>query len=174
MMIINKLSKESTLQYTLTLIDDVLQENKMRVDLFHTYGRKHKENVYQTFLKMLNMQDAFINHQTSRIVTKLACWGNELMSDKELKDYFMWMKDHLEEKVFIFDLSLSCSFQTYLSFRLCWRIRTRTLCVDACKWCSESIITELSSTNWTVWIVWSNTWMQHWRRMQAKIKCNTK
>ncbi len=105
MMIINKLSKESTLQYTLTLIDDILQENKMRVDLFHAYARKHKENLYQTFLKMLNMQDAFINHQASRIVTKLACWGNELISDKELKDFFMWMKDHLEEKVFNCDPS---------------------------------------------------------------------
>ena len=51
MTIMNKVSKESTLQYTTTLIDDLLQENKSRVELFHAYSRKYKENVYNSFIQ---------------------------------------------------------------------------------------------------------------------------
>ncbi len=97
----NKVSKESTLQYTATLIDDLLQENKNRVDLFHLYSRKFKENVYNSLIQRLFLQDAFLVNQISRIITKLACWSNDLMPDKELRDYFLWIKDQIEEKVII-------------------------------------------------------------------------
>jgi hypothetical protein len=100
--IVNKVSKETTLQYTVTLIDDLLQENKMRVDLFHMYSRKYKENVYQTFLRMLTLQDVFLKHQVARIITKLACWSAELMPDKDLRDFIYWAKENLDEKVRIF------------------------------------------------------------------------
>ena len=99
MTIMNKVSKESTLQYTATLIDDLLQENKTRVELFHLYSRKYKENIYNSFIARLVLQDNFLVNQISRIITKLACWSNELMPDKELKDYFMWVKNQIEEKV---------------------------------------------------------------------------
>jgi V-type H+-transporting ATPase subunit H len=94
-----KVSKEATLQYTVTLIDDLLQENKMRVDLFHQYGRKYRDNVYHSFIKMLYLQDIFLINQASRIITKLACWSSELIPDKELKDYILWIKEQIEEKV---------------------------------------------------------------------------
>lgn len=100
--IINKVSKEATLQYTATLIDDLLQENKMRVDLFHMYAKKYKENIYQTFLRMLSLQDIFLKHQVARIISKLACWSGELMPDKELRDFIFWIKENLEEKVALF------------------------------------------------------------------------
>ena len=99
MTIMNKVSKESTLQYTATLIDDLLQENKSRVELFHLYSKKHKENVYNSFIQRLYLQDNYLVNQVSRIITKLACWSNELMPDKELKDYFLWLKEQIEEKV---------------------------------------------------------------------------
>lgn len=101
MTIMNKVSKESTLQYTATLIDDLLQENKSRVDLFHLYSRKQKENVYNSFIQRLYLQDNYLVNQISRIITKLACWSNELMPDKELKDFFLWLKEQIEEKVII-------------------------------------------------------------------------
>lgn len=97
--ILNKVSKESTLQYTAMLIDDLLLENKNRVDIFHAYAKKNKENIFQAFARMLYLQDAYLIHQVCRIMTKLACWSNELMRDKELKDFIYWIKDHLEEKV---------------------------------------------------------------------------
>lgn len=98
MTIMGKVSKESTLQYTATLIDDLLQENKSRVELFHLYSRKYKESVYNSFIQKLYFQDAFLVNQISRIIAKLACWSNDLMPDKELKDYFLWLKDQIAEK----------------------------------------------------------------------------
>jgi V-type H+-transporting ATPase subunit H len=98
MTIMNKVSKESTLQYTTTLIDDLLQENKSRVELFHAYSRKYKENVYNSFIQRLLLNDTFLVNQISRIITKLACWSSELMPDKDLKDYFLWLKEQIEEK----------------------------------------------------------------------------
>lgn len=98
MTIMNKVSKESTLQYTATLIDDMLQENKNRVDLFHLYAKKYKVNVYQLLIQRLFMQDPYLVNQISRIITKLACWSNELMPDKELRDYLLWTKEQVEEK----------------------------------------------------------------------------
>ena len=94
----NKVSKESTLQYTVTLIDDMLQENKMRVDLFQMFAKKYKENVYQNFIQKLYQQDAFLVTQVSRILTKLACWSADLMPDKELRDFLLWLKEQIEEK----------------------------------------------------------------------------
>lgn len=99
MTVMHKLSKETTLQYIVTMMDDLLQENKNRVDIFHLYAKKYKENIFQTFIKMLYKQDTFLTHQVSRIITKLACWSNELIPDKELRDYILWAKDQfLAEK----------------------------------------------------------------------------
>ncbi len=110
--IVNKVSKETTLQYTVTLIDDLLQENKMRVDLFHMYSRKYKENVYQTFLRMLTLQDVFLKHQVARIITKLACWSAELMPDKDLRDFIYWAKENLDEKVrTFFSINIEITFK---------------------------------------------------------------
>ncbi|CAF1123620.1 unnamed protein product, partial [Brachionus calyciflorus] len=98
MTIIQKVSKESTLQYTVTLIDDLLLESKNRVDLFHLYSRKYKENVYQLFSKMLYLQDPYLVHQVARIMCKLGCWSSELMPDKELRDFIYWIMEQLDEK----------------------------------------------------------------------------
>lgn len=108
MTIMNKVSKESTLQYTATLIDDLLQENKNRVDLFHLYSKKYKENVYASLIQRLFLQDPFLVNQISRIITKLACWSNELMPDKELRDYLLWAKEQVEEKNIYKDTLCRC------------------------------------------------------------------
>jgi V-type H+-transporting ATPase subunit H len=89
MTIMNKVSKESTLQYTAMLIDDLLQENKNRVDLFHLYAKKYKVNVYNSLIQRLFLQDPYLVNQISRIITKLACWSSELIPDKELRDFFI-------------------------------------------------------------------------------------
>jgi V-type H+-transporting ATPase subunit H len=99
MTIINKVSKESTLEYTVTLIDDLLHENKSRVELFHAYAKKYKENIYQTFTRLLERQDLYLINQVSRIIVKLACWSSDLIPDKELRVYILWAKEQLEEKV---------------------------------------------------------------------------
>lgn len=108
MTIMNKVSKESTLQYTATLIDDLLQENKNRVDLFHLYAKKYKVNVYNSLIQRLFLQDPYLVNQISRIITKLACWSSELIPDKELRDYLIWMKEQVEEKNLYKDTLCRC------------------------------------------------------------------
>jgi len=76
----------------------MLQENKQRVDLFHAYARKYKENIYASLIQKLYLQDAYLINQVSRIITKLACWSGELMPDKELRDYLVWVREQIEEK----------------------------------------------------------------------------
>uniref|UniRef100_A0AAQ4Q2N5 ATPase H+ transporting V1 subunit H n=1 Tax=Gasterosteus aculeatus aculeatus TaxID=481459 RepID=A0AAQ4Q2N5_GASAC len=56
------ISKEQTVQYILTLIDDTLQENHQRVSIFFDYAKKIKNTAWSYFLPMLNRQDLFTVH----------------------------------------------------------------------------------------------------------------
>ncbi|XP_011189552.1 V-type proton ATPase subunit H isoform X3 [Zeugodacus cucurbitae] len=88
-------SKDQTIQYILVLIDDLLQEERSRVDFFHDYAKQHKECVWGPFLNLLNRQDGFIVNMSSRILAKLACWGRELMPKSDLNFYLQFLKDQL-------------------------------------------------------------------------------
>ncbi|XP_063406931.1 V-type proton ATPase subunit H-like isoform X3 [Mytilus trossulus] len=93
--LMNRIAKDQTLQYILTMLDDVLQDDKGRVEIFKEYSRKNKESVWVPFLHLLNRDDRFIVNQTSRIIAKIACWGKELMGLEDLKFYLNWLKDQL-------------------------------------------------------------------------------
>lgn len=88
-------SKDSTIQYILVMIDDMLQEDRTRVEIFHEYAAKRKECVWGPFLNLLNRQDGFIVNMSSRILAKLACWGRELMPSSDLNFYLQFLKDQL-------------------------------------------------------------------------------
>lgn len=96
MNLLGHISKDQTIQYILTLIDDVLQEDKSRVEIFKEYCRRKKESVWAPFLNLLNRPDGFIMNMTSRIVAKIACWGRELMDGTDLHFYLTWLKDQLK------------------------------------------------------------------------------
>lgn len=90
------IAKDQTVQYTLTMIDDMLQEDKTRVEVFREYARKQKESLWAPFLSMLNRSDGFIVNQTSRIIAKCACWSKkELMDGADLHFYLTWLKEQL-------------------------------------------------------------------------------
>ncbi|XP_023684362.1 V-type proton ATPase subunit H isoform X1 [Paramormyrops kingsleyae] len=89
------ISKEQTVQYILTLIDDTLQENHQRVNVFFDYAKKTKNTAWSYFLPMLNRQDPFTVHMAARIIAKLAAWGRELMEGSDLNYYFNWIKTQL-------------------------------------------------------------------------------
>jgi len=91
------ISKDQTVQYILTMIDDLLQEDKTRVEIFKQYGRKTKESVWSPFLTMLNRPDGFIINQTSRIIAKLACWSPEQMEGADLNFYLTWLKEQMKQ-----------------------------------------------------------------------------
>uniref|UniRef100_A0A6E8VZV4 V-ATPase_H_C domain-containing protein n=1 Tax=Anopheles coluzzii TaxID=1518534 RepID=A0A6E8VZV4_ANOCL len=92
---LSHVSKDQTIQYILVLIDDLLQEDRTRVQIFHDYANKKKESVWAPFLNLLNRQDGFIVNMASRVVGKLACWGQEQMPKSDLHFYLQWLKDQL-------------------------------------------------------------------------------
>lgn len=94
--LLGHISKDQTLQYILTMIDDMLQEDKTRVEIFKEYCRKKKESVWGPFLNLLNRPDGFIMNMTSRIVAKIACWSRELMDGTDLHFYLTWLRDQMK------------------------------------------------------------------------------
>lgn len=97
--LLSHVSKDQTIQYILVMIDDLLQEDRSRVEIFHEYAAKRKESVWGPFLNLLNRQDGFIVNMSSRILAKLACWGQEQMPKADLHFYLQWLKDQLVIKV---------------------------------------------------------------------------
>lgn len=103
--LLSHVSKDQTIQYILVMIDDLLQEDRSRVEIFHEYAARRKESVWGPFLNLLNRQDGFIVNMSSRILAKLACWGHEQMPKADLHFYLQWLKDQLTIKVSWIDLS---------------------------------------------------------------------
>jgi V-type H+-transporting ATPase subunit H len=93
--LLSHVSKDTTIQYLLVMIDDLLSEDRTRVEIFLDYASKRKETVWGPFLSLLNRSDGFIIHMTSRIIAKLACWGQDQMPKSDLNFYLQWLKDQL-------------------------------------------------------------------------------
>lgn len=94
--LLEHISKDQTVQYILTIIDDMLQEDKNRVEIIREYSKKKRENVWSPFLNLLNRPDGFIQNMTSRIIAKLACWSRDPMDGSDLTFYLTWLKDQLQ------------------------------------------------------------------------------
>lgn len=99
------ISKDQTVQYVLTLIDDVLQEDNARVEVFRDYATRRKESVFTPFLSMLTRPDAFIVNQSARIITKLASWGSPLLDGNNLVYFLTWIRDQLKMTVSCFTIN---------------------------------------------------------------------
>ncbi|XP_042889132.1 V-type proton ATPase subunit H-like isoform X1 [Penaeus japonicus] len=95
MNLLGHISKDQTIQYILTLVDDILSEDKARVEIFKEYARKHRESMWSPFLNLLTRPDTFIINMTARIIAKLACWSREPMDGSDLTFYLTWLKDQL-------------------------------------------------------------------------------
>ncbi|KAK3087872.1 hypothetical protein FSP39_011795 [Pinctada imbricata] len=93
--LMNHIAKDQTLQYILTMLDDVLQEDKSRVEIFKDYARRSKESVWTPFIHLLNRNDRFIVNQTSRIIAKIACWSKDGMGLDDLRFYLDFLKNQL-------------------------------------------------------------------------------
>lgn len=93
--LLGHISKDQTIQYILTLVDDILSDDKSRVEIFKEYARKHKESMWSPFLNLLTRPDTFIINMTARIIAKLACWSADPMDGSNLTFYLTWLKDQL-------------------------------------------------------------------------------
>ncbi|KAB7503087.1 V-type proton ATPase subunit H [Armadillidium nasatum] len=110
--LLSHISKDHTIQYILTLIDDILSEDKSRVSIFQVYSKKNKESMWSPFLSLLTRPDAFIVNMTARIVAKLACWSREPMQGSDLSYYLTWLKDQLRAPPPHSDQSLALQLQS--------------------------------------------------------------
>merc|ERR1711997_75089 len=95
--LLNQISKDATIQYLLTLLDDVLQEDKSRVEIFKEYAAKRKESVWTQLLTLLNRPVGFIMNMTARVIAKMACWSRDLMQGADLQFYLTKLKDELND-----------------------------------------------------------------------------
>ncbi|XP_044010131.1 V-type proton ATPase subunit H isoform X2 [Aphidius gifuensis] len=94
--LLGHVSKDQTIQYILTMIDDMLQDDHGRVEVFREHSSRKRESVWGPFLNLLNRQDGFIMNMTSRIIAKLACWSHDPMEKTDLHFYLTWLKDQLK------------------------------------------------------------------------------
>lgn len=93
--LMDRIAKDQTLQYILTLLDDALQEDHSRVEILRAFAKKRSESAFQPFFMLLDRSDQFIVYQSSRIIAKLACWSKEPMERRTLQNYLNWLKDQL-------------------------------------------------------------------------------
>ncbi|CAI4228682.1 unnamed protein product [Auanema sp. JU1783] len=94
--LITNVAKDQNVRYVLTVLDDMLQEDKNRVEIFHRAAATSNKTVWSWFLGILQRQDNFIVNQMSSIIAKLACFGSTLMAGAELNYYFAFLKDQLK------------------------------------------------------------------------------
>merc|ERR1719273_2935691 len=95
--LLNQISKDATIQYLLTLLDDLLQEDKSRVEIFKEYAGRRRESVWTQLLTLLNRPVGFIMNMTGRVIAKMACWSRELMTGSDLQFYLTWLKDQFRD-----------------------------------------------------------------------------
>jgi len=90
------ISKDATLQYILTMVDDLIEEDPTRVQIFNEHAKHYGENRYSPFFALLNRQDGFITNQAARIIAKLAVHSKDQLMEKQDLQYFLnWLKEQL-------------------------------------------------------------------------------
>ncbi|XP_077966208.1 V-type proton ATPase subunit H-like isoform X2 [Styela clava] len=109
-----RISKEQTVRYVLTAVDDMIAEDPQRTNLFFEFAKKTRSSPWDGFINLLNRQDKFIVHQASRIIAKLACWGRDNMNKKDLTFYLNWIKHQLSSEVTDFTQSILYCLQMML------------------------------------------------------------
>uniref|UniRef100_H2Y8C4 V-type proton ATPase subunit H n=1 Tax=Ciona savignyi TaxID=51511 RepID=H2Y8C4_CIOSA len=110
--LMTRISKEQTVRYILTSVDDLLSEDPQRVVLFK--DNKKRTSSWIGFMNMLNRNDRFIVHQASRIIAKLACWGKDRMNSQDLGYYLNWIKTQLANEMTDYLQSILSSLQMML------------------------------------------------------------
>ncbi|RXM33716.1 V-type proton ATPase subunit H [Acipenser ruthenus] len=110
------ISKEQTVQYILTLIDDTLQENHQRVNIFFDYAKRTKNTAWSYFLPMLNRQDLFTVHMSSQYVQCVAGCLQLMLRVNEYR--FAWVEADGVSCIMAV-LSNKCGFQLQYQMIFC-------------------------------------------------------
>lgn len=89
-------SSHQVAQYILILMDDMLNEDKSRVDMFKDYCKKKKQAIWSHLEHQTNNIDPFIVNMALRITSKFACWSKELMEGRDLQQYVHTLRDQMK------------------------------------------------------------------------------
>lgn len=95
--LIENISKDQTIQYILILIDDMITEDRSRVEIFCEYCKKIGISVWNPFLMLFNRRDGFIITMSCRIIAKITCWSSEQMDGPDLTRYLAWLRDSISD-----------------------------------------------------------------------------
>ncbi|XP_075266323.1 V-type proton ATPase subunit H-like [Convolutriloba macropyga] len=90
MNLLRHIPKDQNLRYILTVVDDLLEEDNSRVDLFVQHSKKSGGSSLSCFLPLLLRPDAFIAHQAARILATICVTSVDQIQEQELDYYFNW------------------------------------------------------------------------------------
>jgi len=93
--LISHVAKEHVIQYTLVMLDDILNKNKNRVKLVHDVATKHNLNIWPPLISLLNRDDRVVMHMASRLLAKLATLSRVRCPESDLIYYLNWLKVQL-------------------------------------------------------------------------------
>jgi len=94
--LVTDVSKEQLIRYVLTLFDDMLQEDKSRVEILHQYSHQMNRSTWSFFQGVFARNDRFIINQMASIFAKLACFGTTRIGGREINFYFNFLINELK------------------------------------------------------------------------------
>jgi V-type H+-transporting ATPase subunit H len=91
-----KISTDDTVQFTLTLLYDLLMENRERVAIFHKFAEDSGVPVYQPLMNLLQRPSPFTACVASHIIAVLVSTSPQRMANDDLKHYLHFIRDQLK------------------------------------------------------------------------------
>jgi len=95
MNLLRHIPKDQNLRYILTVVDDLLEEDNARVELFTQHARKNGDSTLSCFLPLLLRPDAYIAHQAARILSTICVTCVDQVTEQELDYFFNWFLSQL-------------------------------------------------------------------------------
>jgi len=96
--LIGQISRDQTVRYLLTLIDDLLSANRENIFLFHQFAVTVDTTPWASFMNLLSRPDPYISCQACRITAKLATWGKLRFSDEERVQFISYLMRKLTDE----------------------------------------------------------------------------
>ncbi|XP_062508103.1 V-type proton ATPase subunit H-like [Corticium candelabrum] len=91
-----KIRTDDTVQFVLTLLYDLLMEDKERVAIFHKYAEDNEVPVYQSLQSLLERPSPFTYSVASHTMAVLLSTSSKPMADDDLKYYLNFIREQLK------------------------------------------------------------------------------
>ncbi|CAI2184745.1 3034_t:CDS:10 [Funneliformis geosporum] len=88
--LLEKLNRVDTVQYILVLVSEMLSDEEQRVQYFHKVSEKDAELPFRILLKLLNIEDEFVNLMSAKILTLLIVSAQKPLPF-DLEEFYRWI-----------------------------------------------------------------------------------